>query len=74
MISMLRFPLHLAILQIVRPVLTLILSATNTFFFYCSVTSPGKRIFQLLKSITVTKVRMAQSLMCSGGKQSFQVN
>jgi len=65
---MLLFPLHLAGLQTILPVLTLLFKIEQIPIFYYSITCPGKLNFLLLYSITVTKVCMGQSLMCSGGK------
>ena len=50
MISMLLSPLHLAGLQILRPVPTLLLKSNKYPFFDLSITYPEKLIFQILKS------------------------
>ena len=53
MISMLIFPLHLAGLQILRLVLTLLYESNKYTFYDFSITYPRKLIFQIHKTSVI---------------------
>ena len=77
MISMLLFPLHIAGLQILRPVLTPLFEVQQIPLFHFSITYPDKFIFQIHKSSAILihcldEIFMCPSLLCNGGKKLLQ--